>query len=41
MGVPSPGTVRRTAVLGSASAGTRQVMEVEGGEMEKAEGSKI
>jgi len=41
VGVPSPGTVRRTAVLGSASAGTRQVMEVEGGEMEKAEGSKI
>jgi 1-phosphatidylinositol-3-phosphate 5-kinase len=41
VGVPGPGTVRRTVVLGGGAQAARQVMEVEGGEMERAEGGKI
>lgn len=40
-GVPALDAARKTVVLGGGAAGGRQVMEVEGGELEKAEGAKI
>jgi 1-phosphatidylinositol-3-phosphate 5-kinase len=43
-GAPSPGLPRSTVVLGDkafSGKGKLQVMEVEGGEVERAEGSKI
>ncbi|KAF2691912.1 hypothetical protein K458DRAFT_381756 [Lentithecium fluviatile CBS 122367] len=41
VGVPSPGMARRTVMLEGGQGGVQQVMEVEGGEMERAEGGKI